>query len=442
MDPKKDYYAVLGVEPPASAEELRSAWRALIEQHHPDRWTAQGKERLVQATRRIPEINEAWQALNDASRRLQYDRQRTLHLLQMVTWRPPRPRPAGVLDIDDLRHDGHLAQSPPPAPAPPWAAAVPPPAPRPRPPRPRPRQEWRWPLRVCFRRPWAWPRALPSMEWPALPALPVLPLWHLRLPGIPRPHIRRRRWQQRPVREPRMIGMPPHRTPWGPRAVALGIALAFATIVAVLLISSGVLYLVEGGNPADNSVLLTGLVATAIADAAVVLLAYRLALRRHGLGWRRGFGLRQLGRRELRYALVGVLSAWAILIVYGIAIEALGADRLLPESTLGEDVFDSVATIIAAGAISVVAAPLLEEAFFRGFVFAGLTRGGFWPAAGVSSALFSVAHWDPGSVIPFALVGVVLAWLYYRTNSLWTAVAMHFTFNLASFLVTLLADGA
>ena len=106
MNPKKDYYAVLGVEPTASAEELRSAWRALIEQHHPDRWTSQGKERLVQATRRTQEINEAWQALNEASRRLQYDRQRTLHLLQMVTWRPPRPRPADVLDIDDLRTMG------------------------------------------------------------------------------------------------------------------------------------------------------------------------------------------------------------------------------------------------------------------------------------------------------------------------------------------------
>ena len=239
-----------------------------------------------------------------------------------------------------------------------------------------------------------------------------------------------------------MIGMPPHRTPWGPRAVALGMALGLATIVAVVLISSGVLYLMEGRNPAGDSVLLAGLIATGIADAAVVLLAYRLALRRHGLGWRPGFGFRQLGRRELRYALGGVLGAWAILIVYGIAVEALGLDRLLPESTLGEDVFDNVATIIAAGVITVAIAPLLEEVFFRGFVFAGLTRWGFWPAALVSGALFSGAHLDIGSFIPFAIVGVVLAWLYYRTNSLWTAVAMHFVFNLVSFVATLLVGGA
>ena len=239
-----------------------------------------------------------------------------------------------------------------------------------------------------------------------------------------------------------MIGMPPQRTPWGPRAVALGMALALAAIVTIVLISSGVLYLVEGGNPADDSLLLTRLTATAIADAAVVLLAYRMALRQHGLGWRSGFGLRQMGWQELRYALIGLLGAWTILIVYGVAVQALGADELLPESTMGEDVFDSVSTIIAAGAISVVVAPLLEEAFFRGFVFAGLTRWGFWPAAVMSGALFAVAHLDQGSFIPFALVGVVLAWLYYRTNSLWTAIAMHFAFNLASFLVTLLVDGA
>ncbi|MBE0605703.1 MAG: DnaJ domain-containing protein, partial [Deltaproteobacteria bacterium] len=36
MDPKKDYYKILGVPEGASAEEIRKAFRRLAKKHHPD----------------------------------------------------------------------------------------------------------------------------------------------------------------------------------------------------------------------------------------------------------------------------------------------------------------------------------------------------------------------------------------------------------------------
>jgi len=66
---------VLGVEPGASPEAVRAAWRSLARRHHPD-LTADDPEAARRATRRMAEINAAYAALTrpDATARR---RQRT-----------------------------------------------------------------------------------------------------------------------------------------------------------------------------------------------------------------------------------------------------------------------------------------------------------------------------------------------------------------------------
>ncbi len=65
----KDYYQILGVSENAGEEEVRSAFRKLAFQHHPD--TSPGdKER---AEERFKEINEAYGVLGDRDKREQYD---------------------------------------------------------------------------------------------------------------------------------------------------------------------------------------------------------------------------------------------------------------------------------------------------------------------------------------------------------------------------------
>ena len=66
---KRDYYEVLGVSRSATDAELKSAFRKLAMQHHPDR-NPTDKD----CERRFKELNEAYDALKDGDKRAAYDR--------------------------------------------------------------------------------------------------------------------------------------------------------------------------------------------------------------------------------------------------------------------------------------------------------------------------------------------------------------------------------
>src|SRR5918998_4329000 len=93
----RDYYEVLGAEPSASADELRTAFREAVLRHHPDRAPSSDV-----ATRRTSILNRAWAELRDPLRRLHYDHALEAGRAQTLDWpldvgetpravRPPRP---------------------------------------------------------------------------------------------------------------------------------------------------------------------------------------------------------------------------------------------------------------------------------------------------------------------------------------------------------------
>ena len=65
---ERDYYAVLGVGRSASADEIKSAYRRLAREHHPD------VNKSPDAEKRFAEIQEAYAVLSDAEKRADYDR--------------------------------------------------------------------------------------------------------------------------------------------------------------------------------------------------------------------------------------------------------------------------------------------------------------------------------------------------------------------------------
>lgn len=65
----KDYYKTLGVARNASQDDIRSAYRKLAMQYHPDRNPGDKA-----AEERFKEINEAYQVLSDTDKRAHYDR--------------------------------------------------------------------------------------------------------------------------------------------------------------------------------------------------------------------------------------------------------------------------------------------------------------------------------------------------------------------------------
>ncbi len=91
---ERDYYAILGAEPSATAAELRAAFREAVLRHHPDRATSSEL-----ATRRTAILNRAWAELRDPLRRLHYDHALERGTAATLHW----PLDAGVRPIPRLR---------------------------------------------------------------------------------------------------------------------------------------------------------------------------------------------------------------------------------------------------------------------------------------------------------------------------------------------------
>ncbi|RMF26601.1 MAG: VWA domain-containing protein [Chloroflexi bacterium] len=70
MEIEKDYYAILGVGPTATGEEIKKAFRALARRYHPDVSDA------PDAAERFQEVQEAYEVLSDEALRKAYDKAR------------------------------------------------------------------------------------------------------------------------------------------------------------------------------------------------------------------------------------------------------------------------------------------------------------------------------------------------------------------------------
>jgi hypothetical protein len=86
-----DPYAVLGVAPTASAEEIRRAYLKLARAHHPDYFVDAAPPTRMAAEARMRAVNDAWAVLGDPERRRQLEADR-----------PPEPfRPLHEDDEDE-----------------------------------------------------------------------------------------------------------------------------------------------------------------------------------------------------------------------------------------------------------------------------------------------------------------------------------------------------
>jgi membrane protease YdiL (CAAX protease family) len=229
-----------------------------------------------------------------------------------------------------------------------------------------------------------------------------------------------------PVREPVV-------TPWRPvEAIPLGLAAVAATLLVWVVLTAG-------GGFSTTDVQIVGLVQQ----------AFFLGLSVAWVGIRHGQGLGALGLRSTRPAKDLALGGWFGVGLFGIAVLVVlrlivVLWRLLSGSPpdpieqpiLSED--PSTLQIVLGAFVAVVAAPIGEEVFFRGFLFGSLRgRFGFIRSAAISAVAFAILHGDPVLILVMVFVGIALAWIYERRGSLLAPIGAHAMFNVIGYTALL-----
>ena len=134
--------------------------------------------------------------------------------------------------------------------------------------------------------------------------------------------------------------------------------------------------------------------------------------------------------------LVALSIGLSVTAVYALLAQWLGIDILVPDQGLEKIAALDGLAMLPTFAIVGLLAPFAEEVFFRGFLLAALASAiGGLRGALASSAIFSVAHLNVGTLIPIFVMGMLLSWLYLRTGSIWPSFVAHAAQNLIALAV-------
>lgn len=160
-------------------------------------------------------------------------------------------------------------------------------------------------------------------------------------------------------------------------------------------------------------------------EMVLILPAWWLTVHKYQLNWD-SLGIRKFDLTSLAIGCGLMVFTYLFNFLYNLALLSRGVQSNFDVSDIF-NISNSPWLIFLAG---IVIAPLVEEIFFRGFLFTGLREKYGWiPAALISAALFAAVHLQPLTMPPIFLMGLIFAYLYQRTESIWPAVIMHFSIN-------------
>jgi membrane protease YdiL (CAAX protease family) len=161
--------------------------------------------------------------------------------------------------------------------------------------------------------------------------------------------------------------------------------------------------------------------------SAMILCVWLFTVRKYRIPWST-LGFRRFSIVKGLLMGAGVVATGIVAnIIYAYLLQALGAE---PPSTLPYDFTEVWHNWTVLAFFVVFAAPIAEELFFRGFVFPGISkRWGYRWGIVISGAFFAALHVGSGGMVPIFILGMLLAWLYIKTGSLWPCIFAHFAYN-------------
>ncbi|MBI3286764.1 MAG: CPBP family intramembrane metalloprotease [Chloroflexi bacterium] len=170
--------------------------------------------------------------------------------------------------------------------------------------------------------------------------------------------------------------------------------------------------------------------AVSLLEAILILPPWYLVIRRLGGSWA-DLGFREFLAGHMAMGCALWIASYFILLAWFILLALLGVAPEVPEILpfFGGGLGGFLLAILAGAML----APLAEEIYFRGFLFAGL-RGYIGPAPAIvlSSAIFALFHLSLTLSVPIFILGCFLAWLYHFSGSLWPSIALHVLRNAAA----------
>lgn len=246
--------------------------------------------------------------------------------------------------------------------------------------------------------------------------------------------------------------------PWTTQQTFLGIALTLAPWIAVALALSTL----NTQSAQTKSVLLppqvdlanaiVNFIFSTLIEAAFLIAPFYFARRaarssyepehRHST-WQ-FLGFRRFDAASAAAWIIGLfLAFYAVNALYQYILMALHLNLQTNDQFILQRSKEAPLTTYATLLASVFVAPFCEEIFFRSFVFMGLLRSMPVAAAILFSALiFAVAHADVGSFAVLFVIGIALAYLRWRSRSIWPSMILHFLNNgVGALLIVLTMQG-
>lgn len=204
--------------------------------------------------------------------------------------------------------------------------------------------------------------------------------------------------------------------PWTAKDVLWTLIISILWIVGISILGAVARY---NSLPIDPSLIIV------VGTLLLLVPIWYFTFYKYGASWA-DLGLRSFHPNAIGFGCGLMLISFLFNMIYAAFLARFGL-QIQPDITPMFEASGFPVVLLFGGAII---APIVEEVFFRGFIFAGLRKSWEWKkAAVVSAAIFAVAHVILTSILPIFILGVIFALLYQISGSIWPAILMHMLTN-------------
>ena len=202
----------------------------------------------------------------------------------------------------------------------------------------------------------------------------------------------------------------------------------FVAVVAVVLASLllTIPFAAAGADLDGGAFVIAG---TVVQDVVVIAVAWS-RVRELGTPSAHTFGLRSFRPSAVGWTLLALVAYLVLTSIYTVLVDP--PSEQLPSGL--EDADTDLALALATGLLLIGVAPLAEEVFFRGYLYQSFRNSfGVLPGALLSGLLFGAIHLELFKLVQLAILGVILALLFEKTQSLWPPIILHAVNNSLAF---------